>query len=162
MTSTRIVTTAAMLAGAAALAAPALAGETEYGGTFCGRFVSTMLQGGPEIAAFNVESWGIETPDSTFRPWAGATNHCAVNVLVLGGKATERGQCVWTDADGDTFIGSFLGEADKPGAWTFLGGTGKWKGVSGGGTYQHVSASRPRADGTGENCTTHSGKYMLP
>jgi hypothetical protein len=27
-----------------------------------------------------------------------------------------------TDADGDTFIGTFVDEPGKPGAWTFLGG----------------------------------------
>ena len=156
-----LIAVAAMLAGAA-LAAQARAGQTEYSGTFCARFVTTMIQAGPDITALNMESWGVQTPDSAFKPWANATNHCVGNLLILDGKPTERGQCVWTDSDGDTFIGSFLGEAGKPGSWTFLGGTGKWKGVSGGGVYQHVSSSKPRADGTGEGCTTHSGRYALP
>jgi hypothetical protein len=71
-------------------------------------------------------------------------------------------ECLWTDSDGDTFIGTYLDEPGKPGTWAFLGGTGKWKGVTGSGTYQHVSSSKPRPDGTGEGCTTHSGKYTLP
>jgi hypothetical protein len=62
------------------------------------------------------------------------------NDIIMQGKMSAHGECLWT----------------------FLGGTGKWKGVTGSGTYQHVSSSKPRPDGTGEGCTTHSGKYTLP
>jgi hypothetical protein len=150
------------LCGAAVLAGPALAGETEYGGTFCSHSTTTMLQANPDMTAFELESWGIQTPDSAFKPWANATNHCMGNIAVVQGKMSAHGECLWTDADGDTFIGSFLDEPGKPGAWAFLGGTGKWKGVAGGGTYQYVSSTKPRTDGTGEGCTSHSGKYTLP
>ncbi len=149
--------------GASALAISAFAGEIEYGGTFCSHSKTTMLQANPDVTAFNLESWGIQTPDSAFKPWANATNHCAGNMVVVQGKSAARGECLWTDADGDTFIGTFVDEPGKPGGvWTFLGGTGKWKGVTGGGTYQYVSSSKPRPDGTGEGCASHSGKYMLP
>ncbi len=150
------------LSVAAAVVAPAHAGETEYGGPFCSHSKATMVQASPDITALNVESWGIQTSDSLFKPCANATNHCAGNVLVVQGKASARGECLWTDSDGDTFIGTFVDEPGKPGAWTFVGGTGKWKGVTGSGTYQYASSSKPRPDGTGEGCTTHSGKYTLP
>jgi hypothetical protein len=150
------------LCGAAAFAYPAQAGEAEYGGTFCSHSRTTMVQANPDVTAFDLESWGIQTPDSTFKPWANATNHCTGNVIIVQGKATAHGECLWTDSDGDTFIGTFVDEPGKPGVWTFLGGTGKWKGVTGSGTYQYVSSSKPRPDGTGEGCTTHSGKYTLP
>ncbi len=150
------------LCSAAALASPALAGETEYSGTFCSHSKTTMLQASPEITAVNVETWGIQTPDSTFKPWANATNHCVGILLITQGKATGSGQCLWTDADGDAFIGTWVDEAGKPGAWTFHGGTGKWKGVTGAGKYQYVSMSKPRPDGTGETCISHKGKYTLP
>jgi hypothetical protein len=58
--------------------------------------------------------------------------------------------------------GSTFDQLGKPGIWTFLAGAGKWKGVTGGGTYQYVSSSKPRPDGTGEGCITHSGKLTLP
>jgi len=158
----RILLTVFALCGATALAASAQAGEIEYGGTFCSHSRTTILQASPDVTAFDVESWGIQTPDSTFKPWANATNHCAGNILVVQGKASSHGECLWTDSDGDTFIGTFADDAGKPGTWTFVGGTGKWKGVSGGGAYQYVSSSKPRPDGTGEGCTSHSGKYLLP
>ncbi len=157
----RNILTAFALCGAAALAGPAQAGETEYGGTFCGHWKSMTVQSSPEVSAFNTEFWGIQTPDSTFKPWANATNHCMENDIIMQGKMSAHGECLWTDADGDTFIGTYVDEPGKPGTWTFLGGTGKWKGVTGSVTYQHVSSSKPRPDGTGEGCTTHSGKYTL-
>ena len=159
---TRNTMAALALCGATALATSAFAGETEYGGTFCSHSKTTMLQANPDVTAFNVESGYSDTPDSTFKPWANATNHSTGNVIVVQGKAAAHGECLWTDPDGDTFVGTFVDEPGKPGAWTFVGGTGKWKGVTGGGTYQYVSSSKPRPDGTGEGCTSHSGKYMLP
>lgn len=162
MKHTLSIMAAAAFVGASALAGLAQAGETEYAGTFCSHSKTTMVQASPEVTAFIVESWGIQTADSTFKPRANATNHCAGNELILQGKMSGRGACLWTDADGDTFIGTFVDEPGKPGAWTFIGGTGKWTGVAGSGTYQYVSSSKPRPDGTGEGCVTHSGKYTLP
>ena len=71
---TRNTMAALALCGATALATSAFAGETEYGGTFCSHSKMTMLQANPDVTAFNVKSWGIQTPDSTFKPWANATN----------------------------------------------------------------------------------------
>jgi hypothetical protein len=153
---------AAAMLGASVLVGAAQAGETEYGGTFCSHSKTTILQPGPEVTAFNLESWGIQISDSAFKPWANATNHCAGNVLFVQGKASSHGECLWTDSDGDTFIGTFVDEPGKPGAWTFVGGTGKWKGVAGSGMYQYVSSIGPRPDGTGDGCVAHSGKYTLP
>jgi hypothetical protein len=157
-----LISVAATLLGGSALTLAAQAGDTEYGGTFCGHWKSTTVQSSPDVSVLNTEFWGVQTPDSTFKPWANATNHCTENDIIMQGKMSAHGECIWTDADGDTFIGTFLDEPGKPGVWTFVGGGGKWKGVTGSGTYQHVSASKPRPDGTGEGCTTHSGKYTLP
>ncbi len=139
----RNVLAAITLCGAAAFAYPAQAGETEYGGTFCGHWKSTTVQSSPEVSMFNTEFWGIQTLDSTFKPWANATNHCTDNDIIMQGKMSAHGECLWTDSDGDTFIGTYVDEPGKPGTWTFLGGTGKWKGVTGSGTYAE-GASRHR------------------
>jgi hypothetical protein len=51
----RNILTAFALCGVAALAGPAHADETEYGGTFCGHWKSMMVQSCPEVSAFNTE-----------------------------------------------------------------------------------------------------------
>ena len=85
---TRNTMAALALCGATALATSAFAGEIEYGGTFCSHSKTTMLQANPDVTAFNLESWGIQTPDSAFKPWANATNHCAGNMIVVQGKVS--------------------------------------------------------------------------
>ena len=150
--------------GAAALmavSATATAAESEYSGTVCGFSKINMLQSSPDVAIFTIESWGMQTPDSTFKPWANGTVHCVEYDKVIQGKGSSMGSCQWTDNTGDTFTGESTKAPDTTGVWTFLGGTGKWKGVSGGGTWKIVSLGKPGPDGS-NFCFTHIGKYTLP
>ena len=93
-------------------------------------------------------------PESTFKPLQNATVHCVVYGRVMQGKQTGMGSCHWTDAAGDTFIGESVDAPDKPGVWTFLSGTGKYNGVTGGGSYSTTAAGR---DGLGR----HDGDVLL-
>ncbi|HET7344218.1 MAG TPA: hypothetical protein VFL90_22325 [Methylomirabilota bacterium] len=145
-----------------ALAVTASAADLEYSGTFCGHARNTVLYAGPDLTVVTWESWGIQTPESTFEPWKNASVRCVGYGRVADGKMTSTGSCLWTDSTGDTFIGEFQGVPDKPGVWRFLSGTGKWKGITGGGQYQPVSRGKNFADATAATCTTHSGKYTLP
>jgi hypothetical protein len=70
--------------------------------------------------------------------------------------------CRFTETTGDTVTGEATVVPDQPNAWTFLAGTGKWKGVQGTGTWQYASRSKPAADGTVGICLQHSGTYTLP
>jgi len=148
----------AMTAGASA----AVASGTEYGGTACGHGKVTLLQAGPELTVFVSQFWGVQTPSSTFEPWARATLRCVNFKQILQGKATAYGACKWTDAMGDTFTGETRETTGQPGQWTFLRGTGKWKGIKGGGTWRPVLSSKPAKDGTVEYCFSHQGTYVLP
>jgi len=156
---------AAFMAASAAFAAQAA--ETAYSGTFCGHTKTTMLQANSDATVFQFESWNIQTPDSGFKPWENASNHCIAYYRITQGKATAIGSCLWTDSDGDTFIGELSQAPDRANVWTFLAGTGKWKGITGGGTWQRVAAGKNGADGSGagcisHSCISHSGKYTLP
>lgn len=152
-----LVAAMAMMAGASA----AGAAGTEYSGTFCGHAKSTLLQAGPELTVLISEFWGIQTPSSTFEPWAHATLRCVGYQQVVRGKVAANGACLWTDSAGDSFTGEYRDTAGQPGQWTFLHGTGKWKGIEGGGTYKRVSGSKPAKDGTVEVCNAHRGTYTL-
>lgn len=148
----------AMMAGASA----AVAAGTEYGGTACGHTKLTLLQAGPELTVLVSQFWGVQTPSSTFEPWANATLRCVSYRQILQGKVAANGACQWTDAEGDTFTGETREATGQPGQWTFLHGTGKWKGIQGDGTWKVVSSSRPAKDGTVEFCFSHKGMYVLP
>jgi hypothetical protein len=151
---------AAFMAASAAFAAQAA--ETEYSGMFCGHAKTTMLQASDDATVFQVESWNIQTPDSGFKPWENASNHCIAYYRIMQGKATAIGSCLWTDSGGDTFIGELSVAPDIANGWTFLAGASKWKGITGGGTWQMVATGKNGADGSGTSCISHNGKYTLP
>jgi len=67
---------------------------------------------------------------------------------LVAGSGTQRGHLVNTFSDADKTFSSYEGQVNPDpkaggppeitfsGKWQFTGGTGKWKGITGGGTYQ--------------------------
>ena len=155
------------LACAAAVAAMASAGAvaaagTDYSGQWCGHVKSEMLVAGPELTVFSAETWAIETPGaSTPKDMENSAVHCVGYVRIMHGKQWSTTACQFTDPGGDTFTGEAVNEPDKPGTWTFLHGTGEWKGIQGGGHYETVSRSKP-VQGSSAMCLKHSGSFTLP
>jgi len=155
-----------MCAAAVALAATATAAypaATEYKGLWCGHAKINMLGSSPELTVYTTETWAIEIPGASApKALESATVHCVGHTRVVQGKATAVSTCQFTDTTGDMFTGEATQAPDKPNAWIFLAGTGKWKGVQGTGTFQYVSRSKPAADGTLQLCLQHSGTYTVP
>jgi len=147
-------------------AGTAFATEVQYSGTWCGHSAAKVLVAGPELTVLSTESWGIETPGAS-KPEVleNSAVHCVGYVRILNGESRGTGACLYTNAAGDTTTGEAVSGPDKPGTWTgtwtFLGGTGKWKGIRGGGTYKVVSRGKP-AQGASVQCFSHSGTYTLP
>jgi hypothetical protein len=135
--------------------------ETEYKLTACGHLTTVMLQSSPDLTVQSEQVWYIIAPPATPKVFENNTGQCVGYARMMNGKRTAMGSCRWTDPDGDTFIGESVDIPDKPGVWTFLSGTGKWKGIRGNGTYQLLGISKPRADGTAELCVLLIGKYAL-
>ena len=81
-----------------------------------------------------------------------------------GDRGSDHGYFAGTTAGGDTYTVKFGGTsrskdgkpAGNEGTWSFTGGTGKLKGLKGGGKYK----STPAADGT--MTTKVDGEYSLP
>lgn len=151
----------AFMAASAALAAQAT--ETDYTGlTVCGHSKITMLSADPDVMVSLWEFNGVVPAEAAFKGLQNATAHCMGYQRILHEKRFATSACLWTDASGDTFIGEDVDVPDKPAVWTFLSGTGKWKGISGGGTYTISAASKPAADGTMELCFSPVGNWILP
>ncbi|MGA2792868.1 MAG: hypothetical protein ABSE69_04940 [Roseiarcus sp.] len=138
--------------------------KTDYSGlTVCGQSKDTVLYSEPDLTVSLWEFNGVVPAEAAFKgPLQNATAHCMAYHRVLQGKFSATTACLWTDPSGDTFIGETVDVPDKPGVWTFLSGTGKWKGISGGGTYTVTAAGKPAADGTMGICFSPSGKWKLP
>ena len=80
-------------------------------------------------------------PASTDFPIPDASGKCFGAMLIRAGQASGSGNCHIIDGDGDMYISDWIVEgmdADRrtTGRWTLIGGTGKFSGASGGGTFR--------------------------
>jgi hypothetical protein len=98
------------------------------------------------------------------------TWHCFVLADIISGMQQFRGYCVGTDPNGDQLVGDIASDekfsADAKsfgGKITFTTGTGKYAGISGGGTFTcHGPEFRTAAEGTSAQYCTNTGTYKIP
>lgn len=93
---------------------------------------------------------------SADHPYNDMSGQCIGSFEMRIPSATGGGHCVFSDAAGDTTITSFEATAMGPdgaliGTWAVVGGTGKFAGASGGGTFNSLTN---RETGTFENKIT--------
>lgn len=151
-----IWTAAALLAAGPA----ALAAEVSYDFVACTHSRRIPLEQVDGFAAYGLETWGT-VASSKSPQWEGATTRCVGYVRETGGAPYGKGTCKWFTVAGDTAVGEF--EFDKSGArFTWLNGTGRLKGVEGGGSFQFVSQGRPAEPGTSQGCRRDWGSYKVP
>ena len=127
-----------VLAGTAVLPSN---GETTYATHYAGRAVGTEYLGDGASESL-VELTGVSR-NAVGQPAFDAMNaHCLMLSAIIGGKPRRYGACTQTDHDGDHAFTSFDGAAFK-----LIGGTGKYKGISGSGLlFGHAGAfARARA-----------------
>jgi hypothetical protein len=98
------------------------------------------------------------------------TWHCFGLTDITSGMEQFHGYCVGTDPNGDQLVGDFASVGKFPadaksadGKLTFTTGTGKYAGISGGGTFTcHGPEFRTAVQGTYVNYCTNSGSYKIP
>lgn len=82
------------------------------------------------------EGFRGEDPDN---PMAGLTGPCFGSILIDEGSVSGGGHCHYTDPDGDSVILKWSANAMKEGrtqgTWAITGGSGKWSGATGKGTF---------------------------
>ena len=143
-----------------ALAQGAFAAEAAYDFVACTSGKRTILDSNPEFTAYATEGWGV-VANSTTKVWENASTHCMGFERVVAGKPYGKGVCKWTEAGGDSAIGEY--EWSQTGAkWSWLGGMGKLKGISGGGTFQEVFRAKQVDPATAQGCRRDWGKFSLP
>ena len=126
-----------LVAGVAVLTPPARAADVAASGR--NMFVNKVLESFklPDgNMASRVLSSGFITADDPASPLSLASMTCS-GTSVTRAEATVRGAgtCDSVDADGDLAFYWWRYDDKSGGRWGFLGGTGKWSGVEGGGTY---------------------------
>lgn len=152
----------AITAAVACAAVGAAAADFNYDFTVCTTGRRIPVEATPDVVAFGIESWGV-VASSTTKEWERATTHCAGYLRVVGGKLVGKGTCKWTEAGGDSAVGEWEYPATGEPAWVWLGGTGKLKGITGGGTFRELFSAAKTADpAVSHGCRRDWGKYSLP
>jgi hypothetical protein len=142
--------------------------QTKISGTLsCGKAdpVHSIETGDGESTVMNLVK--VQCTWSKSLDMAGVTAKDGYSVAASethGGKTKEHGIHVGTMANGDKYYVHFSGtgtvaadhSGSASGTWTFEGGTGKLKGLTGKGTYKSKNA----ADGTGT--ADIEGEYKTP
>lgn len=139
----------------------AFAAEAPYDFTACTTSRRIALEANADIVAFGVESWGV-VASSTTPFWEKASTHCVGYLRIMGGKPVGKGSCKWTEAGGDTAVGEFEYPPTGEPTWTWLSGSGKLKGISGGGTFREVFSAKPADPAMSGGCRRDWGKFSLP
>ncbi len=136
-TNSGIAVVTALSAIALYAAAPVLAGtavlppnsETSYATKYTGRLIDTQYLGDGASESL-VEMTGVSR-NAVGQPAFDAMNaDCLMLSAISGGKPRRYGACTQTDRDGDHVFTSFDGAAFR-----LIGGTGKYKGISGSALY---------------------------
>ena len=131
--------------------------------TSCRSGTVEMLSASKELAVYRWELKGIDQDRNEDKTFENFTHRCMGVARVQGDVNWTSGYCKYMDPDGDFWIVEFNGESGgKKLPWTFIQGTGKWKGIKGGGTAQAITKGKPIVKGTFQYCAKITGKYELP
>ena len=156
----------AMASGAAALAAD-LPKEGKFTGTLSSYVTYKVYPVGKEriLVAFDENGLTVGTGFLDHM-----TLHCFGLAQIASGMGQHRGNCIWTDPDGDQIVDDFASDGNYPanlknvkGSATLTSGTGKYAGITGSLTYVlHYNDFRSATEGTSLDYGNVQSSYKLP
>ena len=94
-------------------------------------------------------------------PFDKSSFQCVGVIRVMQGTVTGDSMCEWVDADGDKFLGRSTRTGNPGGDWTFINGTGKYAGITGGGTSKLLAQFPTVRQGHFQGCERATGTYEL-
>jgi hypothetical protein len=125
-----------------------------------------VIQMGEEAFRMTYETMGVVVNDAGEAFLNNVSLYCIGSLFVEKGMIVQHsGSIVYTDLEGDKIFVNYEGTGGKVGAAkgraTFVGGTGKYTGITGGQNWAHTGV-HPAADGTMQGITKFSGHWKLP
>jgi hypothetical protein len=132
----------------------ASAADGKFEGVFHKSGTAKAMPVGDDIVVLAFDEYGYITSDDNAGPFNNVSCRCVGTAQVMNGSGKAKGQCVVMDPTGDQYAISWEFTEFTPGKRivgkaAFIGGTGKFKGITGGGPWESsVNEVRPVADGT--------------
>ncbi len=132
-----------------------------------GTYEQTLCFGGPAhvISPTDTERYGTYQltggTQSANKAFDSMSLECIGAFEMRSNVYRHNGYCVFQDASGDKF---HVTDTAAPQAYTveMLGGTGKFKGITGRATVERLGAMTPVRQGTLQGCRRVTGSYKLP
>jgi hypothetical protein len=149
----------------AALYAGSAAAQYTHVGMDCRAGTLNVLAKGDDLFIVGIEQRGILQSRSDKKLFDNWTQRCVGSVATIAGKRSGEGYCRNVEpATGDFVIVQWKQDEQRQGAGTYryIHGTGKWKGISGGGTYEVAAPTRPVDENTYQNCINTKGTVLIP
>jgi len=108
-----------------------------------------------EITIFNFDAKGIMRSNTESKVFDNCTIHTKGVMVIEGKKQTVYAYMKYLDPGGDYVIFRYTqNPGEKAATTTILAGTGKWKGITGGG--------KPITPGTTQGCSRVIGTFQMP
>lgn len=116
-----------------------------------------------QISIFNWDAKGIMRSNNESKVFDNCTVHTQGVVVIEGKNMTVYGYLKYLDPDGDFVIFRYTkNPGEQAATTTLLAGTGKWKGITGGGKAKLITRGKPVAAGTNQFCNNHKGRFTVP
>ena len=125
-----------------------------------------VLPMGKGVVQINYEGWGIARSDTGKGLGHNASTHIVGGLLAVKGVyKNDSGMVCFTLPDGDQLFMTYkasgvLGKTGK-GTFTYVGGTGKFVGIQGGGEFTRHNL-RPPAKGFGASFNVYKVNWKIP
>jgi hypothetical protein len=131
---------------------------------WCRAGTVTVLAQEEKTIVWALDHRGVAQASDPKSPGNGATQRCVGVVASIDGKSSGNGWCKIVDPQSGHWYMLDWASSDKPGhgTWNLRYGSGKFKGVTGGGTYEPMGPTKPVDPGTYQNCSRAKGTMKLP
>jgi hypothetical protein len=149
---------------AAMLGAGTAQAQQAFEHTTCRAGTLTVIAQAEKTIVWSLDHRGVNLGSDATQLFHGNTQRCIGVVASVGGKNSGNGWCRNVDPkSGDwTLVDWTASDTPGSGTFTFRYGTGRWKGLTGGGTYESLGQTRPVDAGTYQNCVRIKGTATIP
>jgi hypothetical protein len=139
---------------------PTLGSAETYDIKGCGITEVTVVDKVGEVTAGQNATRGFVDSLQPGGPFDKTSYQCRTIWHSAGGVVEFSSRCIFADGDGNKVIGTSAG-TPKAWQWTFLGGSGKWAGITGGGPSEPMTQYPPVGPGVTAGCWRGKGSFEV-